>query len=174
MKTSNGLLHSSTQLGQDNPFLPILWEPWELTSNGTQEIINHLWRVITAYFVIFMPRFTSQNVYVQKGKYVQSSSFPTKGQRREMRFPKTKKGVYIKKHGKLQIIPWGACFRLVRFFSVKNLPVNLSVSLKVVRAQYRGEGHLTFLHEKNTLLWLLKSNKWLMLLTQMACLCLLY
>lgn len=87
-----------------------------------------------------------------KGEVCTKQLISYKGSKEGNEVSKDKKGVYIKKHGKLQIIPWGACFRLVRFFSLKNLPVNLSVSLKVVRAQYRGKGHLTFLHEKNTLL----------------------
>ena len=180
MKTSNGQLNSSTQLrcnwfdfwsdgiiifnigfGQDNhfnPFLPILWQPYEITRNGTQEIVNICEELSHAADCNFYTKSYIEKCLCSKGGYTKQliSNKRSKGGN----IPKTKNGFYLQKHGKLQIIgPKGACFRVVRFRSVKNVPVNLAKSIKVVHAQYRDIGSINIYPWKEHIIMIVKEKQ---------------
>ena len=77
-----------------------------------------------------MPRVTTKNVYVQKGRFTKQLLEINKGSKKKNEVSKNKKGfIYIVlKDGKLQFTPGGTCFRAVRFLKIPT--TNLTVTKK--------------------------------------------
>lgn len=93
--------------GQNIPILQILWEPCELTSNGTQEFINHFVKSYHSRFCNFYAKSYIVKCLCSKGEVYKAAHFQQKGKGEKWGFQRQKKVFYIKEARKIAIYPMG-------------------------------------------------------------------